>query len=522
MRAQLAFHAIPTEKKMIKYISCLLLLSTMVLSNNISETEKITGRVTYFTADQVYCDLGANNQIIIGDTLDVSRRAEILGVLIVSHVANKSSVSEILTPEIQFKLGDLVTLRRTIIPIQIDSTHSDTTEEIPIVEKLKKGRRFSQHGTASIRSNYNQITDEFRIYNSLQYNAKYKKYRFWVLGRSNSITNQFSLYQAKMDLGSKSSGTFIQLGRVFSSELSGIGATDGVMVQWKKRNHFSVGSLIGAQPDPEEFIPDFSITKIGIFTTFQKSLPSLLFKVTSSIVGQYTDHSVDREFSYLKVNGKFKDQITFRAMGIFDYYRTTLGDRTGFNQTSSQISLQYRFGKVMSFQSRFSQRMRPLYRSTYDSIQDSLISDELISGWMNSFRMVLPKLGTLPLGGPVRKQSSGDYAYLAQFNLRTKEIRSSHSFAWSVNWIRNDLIKGLQNQFQYDRDMGQFGQIYFEYEIYQYGYGVSPFDYFQQTVSMTYSHKILNSIYLYGTVDTVIDNLGGPLIHLFIGTSYRF
>ena len=108
MRAQLAFHAIITEKKMIKYISCLLLLSTMVLSNNISETEKITGRVTYFTADQVYCDLGANNQIIIGDTLDVSRRAEILGVLIVSHVANKSSVSEILTPEIQFKLGDLV------------------------------------------------------------------------------------------------------------------------------------------------------------------------------------------------------------------------------------------------------------------------------------------------------------------------------------------------------------------------------------------------------------------------------
>ena len=166
--------------------------------------------------------------------------------------------------------------------------------------------------------------------------------------------------------------------------------------------------------------------------------------------------------------------------------------------------------------------MRPLYRSTYDSIQDSLISDELISGWMNSFRMVLPKLGTIQLGGNVRKQSSGDYAYLAQFNLRTKEIRSSHSFAWSVNWIRNDLIKGLQNQFQYDRDMGQFGQIYFEYEIYQYGYGVSPFDYFQQTVSMTYSHKILNSIYLYGTVDTVIDNLGGPLIHLFIGTSYRF
>ena len=507
---------------MIKYISYLLLLSTCLFSNNFPEIEKITGRVTYFTADQVYCDLGANNQIVIGDTLDVSRRAETLGVLLVSHIANKSSVSEILTPEIQFKLGDLVTLRRTILPILIDSTQTDTTEEITIVEKPIKGSQFSQYGTASIRSNYNQITDEFRFYNSLQYNAKYKEYRFWVFGRSNSTTNQFSLYQAKMDLGTKSSGTFIQLGRVFSSELSGIGATDGVMVQWKKRNHFSVGSLMGAQPDPETFIPDFSITKMGIFTTFQKSLPSLLFKITSSIVGQYTDHSVDREFSYLKINGKFKDQMTFRAMGIFDYYRTTLGNRTGFKQTSSQISLQYRFGKVMSFQTRFSQRMRPLYRSTYDSVQDSLMSDELISGWLNSLRFVLPKFGTFQLAGNIRKQTSGDLAYVVQFNLRTRQFKSINSYGWSVNWIQNNLIKGLQNQFQYDREMGQFGQLYFEYEIYQYGYGVSPFDYFQQTLSMTYNRKILNSIYLYGTVDTVIDNLGGPLIHLFIGTSYRF
>ena len=87
MRAQLAFHAILTEKRMIKYISYLLLLSTCLFSNNIPEIEKITGRVTYFTADQVYCDLGANNQIVIGDTLDVSRRAETLGVLLVSHIA---------------------------------------------------------------------------------------------------------------------------------------------------------------------------------------------------------------------------------------------------------------------------------------------------------------------------------------------------------------------------------------------------------------------------------------------------
>jgi hypothetical protein len=125
------------------------------------------------------------------------------------------------------------------------------------------------------------------------------------------------------------------------------------------------------------------------------------------------------------------------------------------------------------------------------------MSDELISGWLNSLRVILPKFGTFQLGGNVRKQTSGDLAYVAQFNLRT-------------------------NQLKYERDIGSLSQIYFEYEIYQYGYGVSPFDYFQQTVSMTYNQKILNSFYLYGTVDTVIDDLGGPLIHLFMGTSYRF
>jgi hypothetical protein len=522
MKAQLVFHATLTEMNMIKYLLRLLLIFSGLFANTNFELEIITGRVTYFTTDQVYCDLGANNQIVIGDTLDVSRRAELLGVLVVSHVANKSSVCEALTPGIQFKLGDLVTLRRTINPVTIDSTQTDTTMKTSVVEKPNNGNQFSQHGTASIRSNYNQITDEYRFYNSLQYNSKYKKYRFWVFGRSNSTTNQFSLYQAKVDFGSKLSGTFIQIGRVFSSELSGIGATDGIMIQWKKRNHYSVGSLMGAQPNPETFIPDFSITKLGIFTSYQQSLSMVDYKITSSMVGQYANQEVDREFFYLKIKGKFKNQISFRAMGIFDYYRTVLGSRTGLNPTSSQVSIQYKFWKGMSFQSRISQRMKPLYRSTYDSIQDSLISDELISGWMNSFRMVLPKLGTIQLGGNVRKQSSGKNAYLSQFNLRTKEIRSLHSFGWSVNWIRNDLIKGLQNQFQYDRDIGWLGQVYFEYEIYHYGYGVSPFDNFQQTVSMTYSHKILNSIYLYGTVDTVIEDLGGPLIHLFMGTSYRF
>ncbi|MBT7945795.1 MAG: hypothetical protein HN716_06685 [Candidatus Marinimicrobia bacterium] len=166
--------------------------------------------------------------------------------------------------------------------------------------------------------------------------------------------------------------------------------------------------------------------------------------------------------------------------------------------------------------------MRPLYRSTYDSVQDSLMSNQLISGWLNSLRFVLPNFGTFQLGGNIRKQTSGDLAYVAQFNLRTRQFKSINSYSWAGNWIQNNLIKGLQNQFQYDREMGQFGQIYFEYEIYQYGYGVSPFDYFQQTVSMTYNQKILNSIYLYGTVDTVIDDIENPLIHLFLGTSFRF
>ncbi|MBT5759661.1 MAG: hypothetical protein HOI55_08405 [Candidatus Marinimicrobia bacterium] len=512
---------------MIKYFSLFMIMSSSLFAEEPPEQQNLSGRITYFTIDQVYCDLGLNQQIIIGDTLDVSRRAEILGVIVVSHVANKSSVCEILTPETQFKLGDLVTLRRALFPISSDSTLSDSTQLntiIPLadIETLKVKQNFTQNGTASIRSNYNQITDEFRFYNSLQYNAKYKKYRFWVFGRSNSTSKQFTLYQAKMDLGSKSRGMFIQLGRVFSAELSGIGATDGIMIQWRKRKHFSLGGLVGAQPDPESFSPDFSIKKMGFFTSYEKSLPSIRFKITSSMVGQYANQEVDREFFYVKLNGKFKKQLSFRAMGIFDYYRTTLGNRSGFNPTSAQLSMQYRLGKTLSFQSRYSQRMRPLYRSTYDSVQDSIISDELISGWMNSIRISNMKFGSVQLGGNVRKQSSGDYAYLAQFNLRSIEIQSTFTLGWSANLIQNDLIKGVQNQFQYDRTIGRFGQIYFEYEIYHYGYGLSPFDNNQQTISMTYNLKIFNSIYLYGTVDTVIDDLGDPLIHLFLGTSYRF
>ena len=352
MRVNLAYLVIPMAKRMIKSILIILIWMSFLYGEVNPAPPSSSGRIIYFTADQVYCDLGLNQYLKVGDTLDVTRRAELIGTLLVTNISNKSSVCDILTPEVHYKLGDLVTSRRPLIPMEIDSSSTRLSpKDSEIIRPFRK--KFGQHGTGSIRSNYNQITEEFRWYESIQYNASYRSLRFWVFGRSNSTQNKFSLYQAKADYGSKHSGKYIQIGRVFSSEFSGMGATDGFMAQWSKKNKFTTGGLLGTQPEPNTFKPDFNVKKIGFFTSFNHSKSTLNLKGTLSFVGQYKSNLVDREFAYLKLNGQVKEKVTFRLNGIFDYYRTSLGKRTGFNRTSTQGSIFYKINKSTSFQILF-------------------------------------------------------------------------------------------------------------------------------------------------------------------------
>lgn len=505
-------------KQMTKIIGWLILIQFTFAQN-----ETITGRVTYFTTNQVYCDLGKNNHVSVGDTLDISRRSHLIGTIIVSHLSSKTSVSDIFIQHSEIKLGDLVIPRKPLSSTVTSNSDSDSllVEPKPKRQLQSKEPIFSHRGTFSFRYNFNQISNQHRLRETLQYAAQYKKIKMTVYGRSNSSSGQFNLYQAKGDWGTPSDKYYLQVGRVFSPKLSGIGATDGLLGQYNFTPKLTLGGLIGAQPDIDQIIPTFDITKIGVYSSFKKSTATLNWTGTISFVGQYTADMVDREFSYLKFQGNHKSRLSFQLMSVLDYYRTSLGNRTGLEYTSLQANLRYRLKPYLTISSRLSDRVRPYYRTQYDSKQDSIISNEAISGWMNSIHLKFKKIGSIQVGGNIRKQSSKDLAYLFQFHYRSIPLFSLESIGIESNWIQNRLIRGLQSSLNVEKRFSSNIHFYGESEFYFYGYGLTPFDYLQKSVTLSMNKKF-SHLYTFVNTDIIFNETNESSLYFYTGLSYRF
>ena len=76
-----------------------LTLTVMIIVSVLGATEKtIQGKITYLTADQVYCDLGREDGVNVGDTLTVFRRNDEIGKIITTNLARQSSVCASLIP----------------------------------------------------------------------------------------------------------------------------------------------------------------------------------------------------------------------------------------------------------------------------------------------------------------------------------------------------------------------------------------------------------------------------------------
>jgi len=114
------------------------------------------GKVTYLTADQVYCDIGTSQGVSVGDTLQLFRRSEIIGDLVITHSAKNSSVSSPLVPIESIQIGDRVQFEKTNVIIP-DSPIAPATNQPqkPEKEKLK----LNQSGHLSIRSTIQSLHD---------------------------------------------------------------------------------------------------------------------------------------------------------------------------------------------------------------------------------------------------------------------------------------------------------------------------------------------------------------------------
>ncbi|NQV36778.1 MAG: hypothetical protein HQ509_02095 [Candidatus Marinimicrobia bacterium] len=510
-----------------KYI--LSIIVTLTLVQALEKT--VVGKITYLTSDQVYCDIGRDDGVSIGDTMTVSRRNDEIGKIIVSNLASQSSVCTSLIPITEYQLGDRVELRK------IERMDSDIVaqDSIPGSEEnqnqARKNISLKHNGNIGLRySNVSFSTDSTnkrskRSVSTLQYglslNGKIPT-SIWVYGRGDMLDKSFTLYQARMTIGDPNSKLSSQIGRVFTSELAGMGATDGLLTRWNPTSTYGLGFILGVQPDPISLAFNPDIRKGGIFGHLRQKYKRTQVSGRAAVVGQYASGNVDREFAVFHLNVGNKRIWDFRTHATVDYYRDPyISTRNSVSLTNSEISLRIRPISSISFSTRYSTNRMIVYRATSQTFVDSLFEDEMRSGWYNSLQYRHKYIGKFNLGTNIRYGSTDRPSTVIRFNYGTGNYLEKSYGDFTVMYMRNFLITGIRGQVGFGKQLGRKGNMYFQYENYSYGYGNLIADYNQQTLSGSLSFRLRKNISISSSLDYTMEP-DYQIFYMYFGGSFRF
>jgi len=526
MKVSHAINVIQVEMMINKLIKILIIFGFLFAQSELNK--QVEGTVTYITVENVYCDLGSENGLYIGDTLHVFRSNSEIGLLIVQSTGRKSSVASPLVPVGVLQLGDRV--RYTVKPQKdIDESKQEiTAKEKTVSPKQKKKRLLDQGGSISIRGNlnrYNGESENLRLLGNVNYRLEIAlpiKTQIWIYGHNNFTEKEPRLYQLRMTLGDRNSRFYGQLGRLFVSELAGIGAVDGTMVSYGKSKNKRVGILAGFQPNylKTEFSTDFK--KMGIFSTNKWGKSKRIFKINAALVGQYASDKVDREFIYFRFLWRSGSNIELSWYETVDIYRdSTLYDRSTVEPLSSQISFRYKLGKIFLFNSRLSSRKQILYRQSGAILPDSLFIDELRTGWYNSIQVRTDDWGTLRFSTNLRTQSNtNDLSRMIVLGYTAPRLSKGVYVNVTTSYIKNLIVTGFRNRVSTTKIFKNKGSVFIDYDLYIYGFGNQLVDYSRQTLSFGISYRIMKKISTNLSVDLSKDGEFSS-VYIYSGLSLR-
>ena len=512
------------DAAVIRDLFILVVLIVSLVMGQESRQVRAEGAITYWTMDQVYSDLGSDQGADVGDTLHVWRRDEEVGLLVITNIARKSSVAHPLNPPENFQLGDRVRLEKivTITPMK----ESKPEGVAPVEKPAKKHIRVSQSGSVTLRYTHTQFSgkgSDRRGIGIMQYGLRLQKIRFWTYGRQNFHENTFTLYQARFTLGQRGDRWFAQLGRVYTSELAGIGASDGILVSRRLRPRLSVGGLAGVQPEPGTLKWNTQVKKMGAFINLQHQGERHPTASSLAYIRQLAGGKVDREFVYGKFSTNFGKRFSFSAYQTIDFYTNTPPlKRKAVEFTSNQISLRFRPWRSLVISSRYSGRKRVLYMTIDNPLPDSLFDDAMRYGFYNSIQFSHHRIGSFNLGVNYRGQArdARDHAILVYLGYRSVPGKNGQSYSIQSSYIKNLIIQGLRTETGYSFPWGGKGNGYIEYELYMYGYGNQFTKYFQHTLSASLNRPLFTKLQGSCSLDWIIDK-DYAVFYLYFSLNYR-
>ena len=419
-----------------------------------AQTSLVTkeGEVTYLSSQNVYVKFENTDELKIGDTLFIKQKDGNLPAVIIEYLSSRSTAGKKLDGA-NLKLGDKLIYFYTptlevepeiiavpLVPVQIvedeakvkrSKSNSKKSGQVQGRFAVSSYSNFSstdgvdfvrwRYTFAARSQNFNSSKFSFDSYISFNYRSTE-----WSYIKSN-VSEALKIYSLAVgyNINSKWALTF---GRKINSNLTNIGAVDGLQLQGKF-GKITSGIVVGSRPDYKDYSYNFNLFEFGGFVSHADIAGYGIMQNSLAFFQQTNDFKTDRRFLYFQHYSNFIKPINLFFSSEVDLYKKENGIPTStFSLTGMYVSLKYRPIREVSFSGSFDSRKNVIYYETYQNYADSLYENATRQGF--NFRINLRPWNNLYFR----------FSYGNRY--RTGDINSSENYSGNISYARIPLIRG--------------------------------------------------------------------------------
>jgi len=384
-----------------------LALSGLFPVNGQESQTRVTGKVSYTTTQNIYAKFPTTEGIKAGDTIFRQMDGKLLPLFVVENISSVSCVGK------PFEAGDVQLEDEVVARIPVKSEKIKASDEVQVVppavqdlpkielDSVKSGDSFKRQqdiqGSLSVSSYSNLSNTDVPDSERMRYNLSLRALNLarsrlsaesyisfshrsgdWASVRQN-VFSALKIYSLslKYDLSEK---TNISLGRRVNTNLSNIGAVDGLQFQ-TTAGRFTMGAVAGSRPNDADYKINFKLLEYGAF--IGHSVSNKMGRMQSSVAffEQKNAGITDRRFVYFQHDNALLKNLSLFTSCELDLYKVVEGvPKNQPTLTGLYASLRYRMFKQLSVFASYDARKNVIYYETYKSFADRLLDEATRQG----------------------------------------------------------------------------------------------------------------------------------------------
>ena len=443
--------------------------SSMLIAQE--NSDKLVGKVSYTSGQNIYIKFKTTANIENGDTLFINQENQFVPALIVQHKSSISCLCNAINKN-NFAVGDQVFAKSSTLKNQ--KINNPTAEQAEIEQDVNaqaltsdktKAKKPEQKSDVSGRLSLSSYSNFSNASNNKSYRFRYTfsmlaqnvsdsklsaetyisfthKLNEWNVVQDD-LNNALKIYSLALRYDFNASSS-LWAGRKINPRIANIGAVDGIQFQ-KSWNDFYVGAVVGTHPDYTNYGFNPDLLEYGGYIGHNSKTTNGYAQSSLAFFEQRNKGNIDRRFVYFQHSSTLLKNLNLFSSFELDLYKLENGlPKNTLSLTSLYLSLRYRVSRKLALFGSYDNRKNVIYYETFRNYTDEILQQASRQGYR--LRITYRPINYLNLGidggtrfreGDLRRNNTvrgyATYTQLPHINA---------SLTVSANLIQNSYLDG--------------------------------------------------------------------------------